>query len=428
MKKLGFMVAILISLLVSGGFVNANLSFDYFVQKVEVDGTEVSPSSIFYRPTEVNVQRGEALPVDVWVQGFNNVDNVRVEVSLKGYERGTIRATSEIFELDSNTVKKIPLVLNIPSDLDASETYTLVVEVSDKQNGVVQEYLLRVKEKRHSLNILDVIFRPSSTVESGRFLRTVVRVENLGAKDEKDIRVTVSIPNLGVSTRDFVDKLVTLDNKNDDSSLSTNELILQIPRDAKEGDYDVRIDVEYNRGTDIVSLTKSIHVLGEKEGTQTTESIISIDSTSKTIELDEEGTFRLTIANLNDQRHLYNIQAIGADTWADVIVEPSFISVGASELGNLNIVIKPKENAALGSKVFTLKVSEDNKQVKEINLNAEITSGEKGISFNLRSILEVLFAILIVVLIVLALIIAFKRIKGREQGPGVETNSEQTYY
>ena len=109
-----------------------------------------------------------------------------------------------------------------------------------------------------------------------------------------------------------------------------------------------------------------------------------------------------------------------------MVVEPGFLSVGPSESGDLLVKVTPKEDAALGSKVFTARVMADNKLVKEINLNANVS--ERTSFTGLRKTLEVLFAVLVIVLVVLALIIAFRKVRGREEGPGVETNSEQTYY
>ncbi len=427
MKKFCVMIAILFSLLFSSVAINAAFSNDYRIEKVEIDGTESVPD--YYGARTVSVNRGEAVPIDVWVNAFNNVDNVRVEVSLKGYERGTISYTSDVFELEQNTVKKVPLVLNLPEDLDASETYTLTIEVSDKHNSFEEEHLIRIKEKRHLLNVLDVIFRPSSTVEAGRFLRTVVRVENLGARSEEDIKVTVSIPELGVSTRDFIDELVTEDEEEDDdeSSLSTNELVLQIPKDAKEGDYEVRVDVEFNRGNDVETIKKTVHVLGETEKADETETIVSLDSTSKTLAQGEEGVYRLTFANLGEERNLYSVEVLGTETWADLSVEPGFLSVGPSESGDLLVKVTPKEAAALGSKVFTLRIKADNKLVKEVNLNANVAEKTAGLP-GIRNVLEVIFAVLVLVLIILALVIAFRKVRGREEGPEVGSNSEQTYY
>ncbi len=429
MKKFIMFIALLISLVFSNAFVNADLSNDYFIDRVEIDGTVVKDSRFSLTEKTAAVERGEALPIDVWVGSLNDIDNVRVEVSIRGYERGSIRYTSDIFELDQGTIKKIPLVLELPEDLDASETYTLVVDISDKHNGIVEEFPLRVKEQRHLLNVLDVIFRPSSTVEAGRFLRTVVRVENLGAKTEDDIKVTVSIPELGVSTRDFIDELVSSENEDEDeeTSLSTNELVLQIPSDAKEGDYEVRIDVEFNRGSDVETVKKMVHVFGEGQREDDTQTIISLDTSSQALRENEEGTYRLTFANLGDARKLYSVDVLGTETWASLAVEPNFLSVGAGETGDLFVKVTPKEDASLGSKVFTLKVNANNRLVKEINLNADVTEGGFGFG-GVRSALEVIFAVLVVVLVVLALVIAFRKVRGREEGPGVETNSEQTYY
>ena len=203
---------------------------------------------------------------------------------------------------------------------------------------------------------------------------------------------------------------------------------MQIPKDVKEGDYDVKVDVEFNRGSDIVSVKKSVHVLGQKSTAEQSDTIISVDSISKSLVKGEESIFKLTFANLGQDRNLYNIDVIGAETWADVTVEPGFLSVGSNEAREFNVKVTPKTDAATGTKVFTLKVSSNNKPLKEINLNANVSDNTSLGTTSFRKVLEVLFAILIVVLIVLALIIAFRKARGSEQGPGVETNSEQTYY
>ena len=432
MRKLGFMVVLFLTLLVSSLFVNAAVSTDYAIENVEIDSLDSIP---FSTTRAISVERGSSLPIEVSVRGINQINDVRVEISLKGYEHGTLRYESDIFDVDANTVKKVPLVLEIPEDLDASETYTIHVEVSDKSNSVEEDHFVRVKETRHLLNVMDVIFRPSSSIEAGRFLSTVVRLENLGAKAEKDVKVTVSIPELGVSSRDFVDKLVTFQEEEDDdenelrSSLSSEEIVVQIPEDAKEGDYEVRVDVEYNRGNDVETIKKKIHVTGEKEVlTDESSSIISVDSTSQSVAQKDEATFKLVFANLGEDRILYSIDVVGTETWAEATVEPGFLSVGPRESGEMLVKLAVKEDASIGPKIFTLRVNSDNKPLKEINLNVGITEGSLNLGA-LGSVLEVLFALLIVVLVVLALVIAFRKIRsGREEGPSVETDSEQTYY
>ncbi len=60
------------------------------------------------------------------------------------------------------------------------------------------KYILRIKETRHLLAIRDIIVRPGTSVDSGRPLFVIVRVENMGANKEEDIRVNVAIPDLGI--------------------------------------------------------------------------------------------------------------------------------------------------------------------------------------------------------------------------------------
>ena len=72
---------------------------------------------------------------------------------------------------------------------------------------ITEEIELAVEPVRHGVDIADVDFSPGLTVKAGRSLLTTVLLENFGDKVEKDVKVTVEIPELGVSAVEYVDVL-----------------------------------------------------------------------------------------------------------------------------------------------------------------------------------------------------------------------------
>lgn len=415
-KLLCILIALLLGLTV---LVSASASNDYTVSDVEIDGLNAIGKTVY-------VERDSTLNVDAVLNGTNEVNDVKVKAWIGGYEYDNIEDVIGPFDLEAGVARAIHLKLAIPDDLDASETYTLYIEAYDDVNEYSVSYPVKVEEIRHSLKIQDVIFRPGTTVAPGDYLRAVVRVENLGAKKEEDIKVTVKVPELGISQRDYIDELVASENTDDsdeETSQSSNEVLVQIPTNAKAGDYEVVVDIEYNRGHDIVSKKSMIHVAGASE--ENIEAIISIDSTSKQIAKGTETAYKLMFANLGENSEVYSVSVVGAELWANTRVDPAFITVAPGQTGELFVYLNAKEDAEQGNKMFTVKINSGANTVKEITLNADVTGEEKTNWGSFKNTLEIAFGVLVALLIILGLVIAFKRPKS---GNSIEEPDEQTYY
>jgi len=199
-KLLAFMFVFLFSIVA----VNA-VSPDYDITRVEVNDEELTGRTL-------DVERGETFVVETTVLGINNVDDVSVSAEIQGYEYGDIRKRSNLFSVEAGLTYKKVLTLTIPEDIDASQIYTLRVEVEDDRNSEVFEVSLNIDEPRHNLafNPLNggILVNPS-VVTAGRPVFVTARIENLGEKKQDDILVRASIPKLGVSTEAFLDELVT---------------------------------------------------------------------------------------------------------------------------------------------------------------------------------------------------------------------------
>lgn len=433
--KSRFSVAFLlmaVMLLVGIGTVAAS---NFLVDHVEVDDmvAEESGDAVF-------VERGQDTVVEVFVEGNGSSDDVRVKVYIGGYEYDDVEALSEIFEVEPGVDYRKMLKLAIPEDLDPAGDYTLRVKVYDDNDEVEKNFVLRVKEPRHSLNIQDVIIRPDNNIDAGRPLFVTVRVENLGAKKEEDIKVTVSIPELGVSAREYIDELTANenadtaeDNEDEESSMSSNEILVRIPDDAKAGDYDLNVKVEYNRGHSVVTAKETISVNGGSAAEPTSqtnaETVVSVDSASKTVVQDAEVGYKLIVANLGDKAQLYSIEVSGEQLFADVRVEPNLVTVQPEKTGEFFVYLKAKPDASAGRHSFVAKVKAGNEVLQEVSLTADVA--EKTVAKSLfggdvKQAVLIGLVVLVVILIIVGLVIAFSR-KGDDE-PGAGEGQSYYYY
>jgi len=403
MKRLLNALTLMLFVLLVSSIAVVAASDDYDIRTVEVNDIDLSGSTL-------DVERGEVLNLEVIIEGINNVDDVRVKAEIEGYEHGDIEDRTSLFEIEAGKVYRKTLNLIVPNDIDASEDYTLRVELSDKNNEEEFNVSLHIDEQRHNLGIFDVIVSPTR-VKAGRNLFVSALIENLGSKKEDNIKVTASIPELGVVTSGYIDELITHlqedagtsdDDEEDSQSINLN---LRLPEDASSGNYDVRIDVEFNRGQDVISTTELISIEGVED--VASEALVSIDGSSKNVGTKEETTYKLMIANIGDERAIYTIEVDGEDLWANSRVEPAFVTVDPDATGEAKVLLTAKDDASEGSHTFVVKVKEGNAIVSEMTLNANVV---QSYSFGgIRQVLTVVFVILIVILVLLGIILAFKR-------------------
>ena len=415
MKRLLGALTMILAILFS---INLVFAQDFDISKVEVDDITVTENG-----DAVYVEAGSDIDVEVFIDGNGSSDDVRVRAWIGGYEYDLIEDKTQLFEVEPNVDYRKTLRLQIPKDIDASDDYTLNVEIFDDDNSVEREFTLRLQEKRHFLDIQDVILRPSS-IEAGRVLFATIRVENLGDRKEEDIQINVAIPELGVSARDYIDELVSVENTDDDdeeTSASSNEIFLRIPEDAKTGDYELVVDVIYNRGHDVVRAQTLVHVDGVS-GVDDENTIVNVDAQSKNVNAGDQIGYRIMIANMGEEVQRYSLEVSGEGLWATSRVDPLFVTVKPGETADLNVILDVKDNAPEGRNSFVVKVNSGEQLVKEISLTADVNGS--GLSEGTRRALTIVFGVLVVLLVILGLVVAFNKMKG-DEGEGDE---ETKYY
>lgn len=430
--KFGSAIAMILLAVLSvfAGMVSAQATADNFVvTNVEIndqDATGVNTPAI-------RVERGELVPIEVTVVGQNEgTYDLRVRAYIGGYEYGTIQAESEIQELEAGTSDRFELNIQIPEDIEASDDYTLYVEVFDDDRSIRYDYALRIQEQRHAVTTYDVILNPHNNVKAGQPLFASVRVENLGDNVEESIKVTVSIPELGISASEYVDQLITEEDLDDDDrvvyakkdSASTNDLMLLIPADAKEGDYQVRTVIEYNRGHSREESVQLIHVTsGKGVRPMTGDVVVNFDETTQSAALGKGAVYKVSVANLGEDQ-TFTVELTGTNGWATTRVDPQTQTIGSEKTADFNVYVSPNEGTQPGTRTFTAVVKDaDGNVVSEkaltLNVNAEDDSN------TLKRVLEVAFVVLLIILVIVGLVVLVKKLGGEEPEEPVEG---KTYY
>lgn len=429
----------LVLALVSVSFVTAA---DFSIDRVDVDGITVTGSSKL-----VDVHRGVTVPITVWVSGNNNISTVydaRIEAYISGYEYGEVEVTSDIFAISENGSYKKTLRLKLPSDLESSKVYDLRVVLTARNQEVSQTFKITVEEDRHLLDVYDVIMNPYNNVQAGQPLFITVRVENMGDNVENSIKVTASIPELGIQASEFIDQLVRQVDEDQAEhfvtkrdAATTGSLMLMIPENAKEGDYKVNVKLNYNRGHDANAYadelgdekTYTIHVKGAKAqvAVNTVSSLVNVDNTIQSAEAGQGAIYKVSIANLGREAQTFSVEALGVAGWGVTRVDPQNVLVGADKTGEAFVYVSPSENTQEGMKTFSLKVKDQAGNVvaeKALTLNViGSTSPQEGSFGSFKKVLEVGFVALLAILIILGIVLVAKRLGGKE-----DSVEGQTYY
>ncbi len=415
-KNIGVLIASLFLMLAFAATAQATVT----VEQVKLDGDVLSASG---SNTIRAVDRGESLEVRVQVTSDSDMDDVQIEVAVRGYDHDDlVEDITDAFNMKQGVtyVKKLSLPLRTRLDQDQ---YKLRVRVSDRDNPTVEEtYELDVEAQRHSVIIKDLILNPQNEVKAGRALLASVRIGNVGTKNEKDIKVQVSIPELGVSASSYLDE-VEKEDSNDDSKTS-EEMFLRIPDDAKTGSYTLVAEVTYDEGDEKETREVTVKVVGDESKKAVEEkTIITLASDLQTASAGgAEASFPITLTNAGSASKVYTIMVEGAN-WATFKVSPSnVVVVEAGESKAVVVTVAPAKNAPTGVQTFLVTVMADGKVLKQVPMKVNVVAASND-GYSLKKALEVGLIVLLILIVIIGLILGFSRKKDDD-----EKDSDKSYY
>jgi uncharacterized membrane protein len=366
------------------------------------------------------VEEGDELEVEVRLVNGHATDgasNVEVEAKLMGYDEEDTRDLVVVEKVHAGTVKEVNLNVQVPTDFANGAGAILRITISGGNNELVYDYELFVESQTHSVDIVDVSFSPGNTVRAGRSLLTTVLVENTGESKEEDVKVTVEIPALGLSTSEFVDE-VEVDGKED-----VPEMFLPIPVTAASGDYEVKVTVEYEDLERSVSETYTVHVEANEVFNEN-KLVLAVGPESQKVTAGNTAKYALGLTNAGSVSKAFTFE-VATGSWA------------SSSLSEMMVVLEPGENqvvyvdlavandAAPGEHVASLTVKSSNNVLQTVALKADVTGNsvsEQNSNVGLRNGLEIALIVLVVLLVIVGLIIGFSRLRRDEE------DEEQAYY
>lgn len=426
-NKLSFLTVFLVSLIALCGIATALPVSEI---EVKVNGDEVKEKSSNY---VYDFQRADDLEVKVRLRVTEDIEDVQVEASLRGYDHNDLMEDiTDVFDMKTNVTYTKELSIPLRQRMD-QDTYTLRIRVEDRNGETSQfNYELEVDAKRHELMIKDVILSPENEVKAGRALLASVLLRNYGEKDEDSIKVKVSIPELGVSATDYVDEL---EKDGDDDQTKTEELYMRIPQDAQTGEYALRVEVTYDDGDEREVKETLVKVVGAcdagdeilcppKEDNEKT--VITLASGAQTaVQGGSEAVYPITLTNQGTSAKTYVVNVDGAD-WAGFRVSPSnVVLVGAGESKAVNVYVAAGKEAPVGQQSFSVTISSAEKTLKEIPMKVSVEEGKTSTWSKLKRGLEIALVVLVVLLVILGLVIGFNKLKGDDDD---SKEDGETYY
>lgn len=400
--------------------------------QAKIDGDSISPDEV----NRVDFTRGDIVDVEVRLNSSITLEDVEITAMVSGYEFGNIEPmsdTSGIFDMDPNVSYKKRLSVRIPSEVE-EDNYKLRVLIADRYGkSAIYDYNLRLDSPRHGFQIEDVVFSPGTVVEAGRALLTTVRVENMGESEEESVKVTVAIPELGISASDFIDSIDYEDSE------TSEEMYMRIPSCAAPGDYNAVIEIRYNELREstykntVVTVTKGESCPIANKGNEP-QTVIAMGTTSQNLVPGQAGAlYPLTITNNGAESEVYTVSVDGANDFATVQVNPvSTFILKEGESQAVFLYLTPVEGAAKGQRVFTATVKAGNEVIKQLPLTANVEAGSAAkttaVKMDARNALEVGLIVLVVLLIILAVIVGVKKLKKDEEDSDSEDVEGKTYY
>jgi hypothetical protein len=420
LKVFSLIVLMLTGIIAVSGIAHADsVPVDANTMKVYINDREVENGELR------SVERGSKVDLEVKLTALGDDSSVSVEASVEGLDHDSEKATdkTDVFTIKNGETYYKKLSIQLPDRMDVDQ-YAIRVEVSNRKDDlVVYNAILSVDPTRNSVTIKDVIFSPNNEVKAGRALLTTVRLKNVGEKTEESVKVAISMPELGLSTSDYVDEVEAED------SVTSQELYLRIPECTKAGDYKATVTATFDDGDKSISQDYVLHVVADDTCNVASQSdagktIITINGESQDVVAGESGVvYPITLTNTGTVAKTFTVSAI-AGSWADVKVSPSVVVLGASETKIVYVTVAAKKDAAAGAQTFGVVVkSADGTTLKEVTLQANVLKGSSGWD-NVKKGLEVALVVLVVLLVIIGLIIGFNRLKGNEE----EENKEETYY
>lgn len=311
--------------------------------------------------------------------------------------------------LDYDEEEDFTFEFEIEGDVEEG-TYDLYVKIYEEDNEageciVVLEEDVKIEKKTRDVIVNDV--DGPETVKAGDSVTFEVEAANLGSKDEDKVKIIAYNSELGILNSKEINDL-------DEGDKDTITLIVQIPEDALEGDYEITFSTEYDYDEDDEiydeesdsddDIDFTVTVLEGKSSAPLIGARLISDA-----ELGEVLEVEIAIQNPGRDAKFY-LAVEGADEWAEEIeLDNSYLNVDKGDTESTIVSFVPTET---GKQKFTVIVEYDGKTSEQdvsVNIGEKsglLTGAFAGLGFGLGPMgAALVWAIIILVVIILIVLI-----------------------
>ncbi|MBS3127235.1 hypothetical protein J4228_03655 [Candidatus Woesearchaeota archaeon] len=416
MRKFVSVMALFVISLLTFSMVSALSSTEVSWGTIKVNGDEVGDTEM------LAVEEGQTLSIKVGLKAAADVKDLEVEAEISGYEYADyedLEDSTPLFDVSANTTKYVDLSVKLPKDLEKNE-YWLRLRVMTKNGAALtKDVKLAVEPTRHGVDIADVVLSPGMTVKAGRYVLASVLLENYGDKDEKDVKVTVAVPELGVSAVEYVDVMET-DNHNVERE-DVPEMFLSIPATAAEGDYQLKATATYDDLRETVTKTYTLHVVPNELFQKSDKLVLAVGPETQTVAAGKTAVYGIALANEGVSSKAYTLEVVTGD-WATASLSDVLVVLEPGKTKTVTVDVTPAADAPAGEHTVSVAVKSGSETLETVALKASVVPGQANSNLSLRNGLEIALIVLVVLLVVIGLIIGFSRLRKDDEG------EEQTYY
>ncbi len=430
---------------------NKGLEVPLFVELVRVNGIDFTKDQNA-GTNYLNLERENTADVQVRLQSTAQLSGVEVEASITGYEYNdnpleAMSKTTEPFDVEPGRTYVKTLSLHLPEMLDKGLYKLRVIVSGQNTQTLVYNYNIEVSADKHAVIVKDVTFTPGTSVKAGKSLLTVVRVKNVGKNNEDNVKVKLSMSDLGVSQTAYIDELKA------DASKSSEEMDLKIPLCTKPGTYTLTASVEYdnNHGKDSKQYDITVYQneqcpAYQAQQTQSNTQVpvtnqpasqdvveIAVNSDTQLVTKGQGGTiYPVVLSNKGMSAKSYSVEVDGVTEWGTSKVSPSSLVVLQSgETKAVYVYVAANENTAVGERMFSVTIKSADKMIKQVPLKADVVEGSASTASasgaSLKTVLQYALITLVIILVIVGIILLIQKMKGDEAQES-STDLGQTYY
>jgi len=353
-------------------------------QSIELKGVEALGGA------DIAVFAGETIPVRVTFDATGDAEDVRVKVWISGAK--DLSFSSERFDVLAGRTYSRLVSVKVPFDIDPSEDLELRISVESKNSGSIGPVELNLATQRESyiVEILDVF--TDTKVKAGSSLALDIVLKNRGRQFAEDTFVRVSVPALGIERRTFFGDLAPLDQSDPDKEDAVERrMLLEIPARTPSGVY--LVEVEAFNADSSTTVSKKVLVVGANE-----DSLVVPAVSSKTVAVNEKGTYSLTIVNSGNNVRVYEL-VFESSSGLKLEADEPVVAIPAGSSRTVKIMASAD---SAGKYPFAVNVNSDGELVKKESFVANVEGrAVANATVVLTVVLAIIFVVLLVVLIVL---------------------------